>query len=99
VLFHDMGNVFASTGDLFPSLVRWTQKNRSSCQLVSLSASCDFNFMAHAVGGGIRYKTPIGPVRLDVGYNLNPALFPIRSYSTFATVRQWNFFFSIGQTF
>jgi outer membrane protein assembly complex protein YaeT len=99
VIFHDMGNVFASTGDLFPSLVRWTQKNRSSCQLVSISASCDFNFMAHAIGGGIRYKTPIGPVRLDVGYNLNPALFPTRSYSTFATVRQWNFFFSIGQTF
>ncbi len=99
VLFHDMGNVFASTGDLFPSLIRWTQKNRQNCELVSLSATCDFNFMAHAVGGGVRYKTPIGPVRLDVGYNLNPAAFPIRSSSTFDTVRQWNFFFSIGQTF
>ena len=31
--------------------------------------------MVHAVGCGLRYKTPVGPVRLDVGYSLNPPRF------------------------
>lgn len=26
----------------------------------------------HSVGAGLRYITPIGPIRLDVGFNLNP---------------------------
>ena len=25
---------------------------------------------------GVRYKTPIGPLRVDFGYNLNPPYFP-----------------------
>ena len=26
----------------------------------------DFNYMVHAVGFGVRYKTPVGPVRVDL---------------------------------
>ena len=26
----------------------------------------------HSVGAGLRYITPIGPIRLDIGFNLNP---------------------------
>jgi outer membrane protein assembly factor BamA len=26
----------------------------------------------NSVGGGLRYSTPIGPIRLDIGHNLNP---------------------------
>jgi outer membrane protein insertion porin family len=53
------------------------------------------------VGTGIRYRTPIGPIRVDLGYNLNPPVFPIRQDVTphSETVRRFNFFFSIGQTF
>jgi outer membrane protein insertion porin family len=29
--------------------------------------------MQFAAGGGLRYQSPIGPVRLDVGYKLNPS--------------------------
>jgi outer membrane protein insertion porin family len=32
--------------------------------------------VSNAVGVGVRYKTPIGPVRFDFGYNLNPPAFP-----------------------
>ena len=32
--------------------------------------------VSHAVGIGVHYKTPIGPIRLDFGYNLNPPAFP-----------------------
>jgi outer membrane protein assembly factor BamA len=35
----------------------------------------DFDYMNHAVGFGIRYRTPIGPVRLDFAYSINPPRF------------------------
>ena len=35
----------------------------------------DFDYMVHAVGFGLRYRTPIGPVRVDLGYSINPPYF------------------------
>jgi hypothetical protein len=35
----------------------------------------DFDYMVHAVGFGLRYRTPVGPVRIDLGYTLNPPNF------------------------
>jgi outer membrane protein assembly complex protein YaeT len=99
VLFHDVGNVFAAAGDVFPSLFRVSQRNRQQCQTGTGTAPCDFNYASHDVGGGLRYRTPIGPVRVDFGYNLNPPTFPIRRVATFETLKHFNFFFSIGQTF
>ena len=34
----------------------------------------DFNLndLRYDVGPGLRYNTPIGPIRLDLGYQLNP---------------------------
>ncbi|MGB9892983.1 MAG: outer membrane protein assembly factor BamA, partial [Candidatus Saccharicenans sp.] len=34
----------------------------------------DFNFLElkQALGLGLRYKTPLGPIRIDMGWNLNP---------------------------
>jgi len=98
-----MGNVFASTSDLFPSLVHW----RERAELVSIpvppgsppAQSWNFNYLSHAVGGGIRYRTPIGPVRFDVSYNLNPPIFPIADLNRTEVLHRVNFFFSIGQTF
>jgi outer membrane translocation and assembly module TamA len=31
--------------------------------------------MVHAVGFGLRYRTPIGPFRVDLGYSINPPSF------------------------
>ena len=36
------------------------------------SKNLDFGDLRYAVGPGIRYQTPIGPARLDIGYQLNP---------------------------
>jgi hypothetical protein len=53
----------------------------------------------------LRYKTPIGPLRFDFGYNLNPTRYfqalPQGPTSTFETRRlgHFNVFFSIGQPF
>ncbi|MBV8894380.1 MAG: BamA/TamA family outer membrane protein, partial [Acidobacteria bacterium] len=110
-LFHDAGNVFDTGHDMLHSLARWRQPNPGACKNQSTYRQCDFNYVAHAVGVGIRYKTPIGPVRFDIGYNLNPPVFPSfqsvtnpntgKSSSSFTPQRlgHVNVFFSIGQTF
>ncbi|HKA02096.1 MAG TPA: BamA/TamA family outer membrane protein [Candidatus Solibacter sp.] len=61
VLFHDFGNIY-STINAFS--LRQTQRNLQ-----------DFNYMVHAVGFGVRYRTPIGPFRLDLAYSINPPYF------------------------
>jgi outer membrane protein insertion porin family len=103
VLFHDMGNVFATAADMTNSLLKFSQPNRSLC-LSPTAGSCNFNYVSHAVGAGARYRTPIGPVSFDVGYNLNPPAFPISAPPLPATpssqvLKHFNFFFNIGQTF
>lgn len=76
--------------------------------------NCSFNYFSHAPGIGMRYHTPVGPIRLDFSYNLNTPIFPVNiDYSKYTTsnpegplqnphvgeARHFNFFFSLGQTF
>ena len=80
-LFEDMGNVFTDGRTMLNNLLRWKQENPQNCLQPSAANpnsgnSCDFSYVSHAVGIGVRYKTPIGPVRFDFGYNLNPPAFP-----------------------
>jgi len=44
---------------------------------------------ANNVGLGLRYATPIGPIRFDIGQNLNPV----------SGIKSTNYFISIGQAF
>jgi outer membrane protein assembly complex protein YaeT len=50
-----------------------------------------------AVGPGLRYQTPIGPVRFDFGYQLNPI--PGLLVNGEPQSRRWRIHFSIGQAF
>ena len=75
-IFHDAGNVFTDSHDMFHNLLRWKQKNVPACLQQSTASQCDFSYISHAIGLGVRYKTPVGPVRFDFGYNLNPPAFP-----------------------
>ena len=115
VLFHDMGNAFEKSSQVWPSAIRIKQPHSYTCRNVSTTYStyntadtCDFNDFSHALGLGLRYHTPIGPVRGDFSYNLNPPIFPvIYDYTTASTAPNphvgqaghFNFFFSIGQSF
>ncbi len=66
--------------------------------------TCNFNYYSHAVGLGVRYNTPVGPIRLDLAYNLNPPVYPVfDDYTTrppyVGQASHFQFFFSIGQAF
>jgi outer membrane protein insertion porin family len=61
VLFHDMGNVYSTIDQIS---FRFHQTSNQ-----------DFNYMVQAVGFGIRYKTPVGPIRVDLSYSPNSPRF------------------------
>ena len=105
VVFHDMGNVFQNASDMFPSIKRFHQPDEETCANVSTSiGTCNFNYFSHALGLGARYKTPVGPIRVDFSYNLNPPKYPViydfnGSNPQEQQASHFNFFFSIGQSF
>lgn len=54
------------------------------------------------VGGGLRYQSPLGPVRVDIGYKLNPTDQDLDIYQGTNHGNAWNrigIHFSIGQAF
>lgn len=59
----------------------------------------DFNLddMRYSAGPGLRYNTPIGPIRLDLGYQLNPI--PNLLINGELQQRRYRIHFSIGQAF
>jgi len=99
VFFHDMGNVFATPNQIISGMLRIHQPSIAGCAPPNAQLGCNFAYNPQAIGTGIRYKTPVGPVRGDISYNLNPTRYPIRDESKVDTLSHWNFFFSIGQTF
>lgn len=53
-------------------------------------------------GGGFRYLSPIGPLRIDVGYKLNPTAQDLNRYGGVDHGNAWDrigIHFSIGQAF
>jgi outer membrane protein insertion porin family len=114
-VFYDMGNVFTAPHDMLKGLLRWHQASPQQCVAsgTPTSTACTdfdnngYDYTSNALGIGIRYRTPIGPLRFDFGYNLNPT-----QYLQFVTVPgttqsvlqgqhlgHFNVFFSIGQPF
>lgn len=43
----------------------------------------------NSIGGGLRYKTPVGPIRIDIGHNLNAE----------PGIKSTQFFITLGQAF
>ena len=53
--------------------------------------SRDGDFMRYTSGFGLRYDTPLGPIRADIGYQLNPP--------DNADFGRWQAYLSVGQAF
>ncbi len=121
--FIDSGNVFVRGRDIWASAVRFRQPNRAGCRdlngndqaapssehnSLAFNGLCSYNYFSHAVGVGARYATPIGPIRVDAAYNLNPPIYPqiqgfdlnnVNAAPNVGQASHFNFFFSIGQAF
>jgi len=86
-LFYDGGNVYSrltriSFRSNLPSPTITLQNPAlppSSTNLPMCTANCsnELNYFAHTFGLGFRYKTPVGPIRIDLGYQPNRPRFVI----------------------
>ena len=77
-LFYDGGNVFSKVDRI---TLRWSSprpifdpNNPKQCLY---NCSNELNYFSHTVGIGVRYATPVGPIRVDLGYQLNRPTFVI----------------------
>jgi outer membrane protein insertion porin family len=96
VLFHDMGNVYQ---DIDHISFRFRQRDIQ-----------DFDYAVQSVGFGIRYRTPIGPIRADFSFSPNAPRFYgfagtyqqlIMNQGVLTTqkINLFQFHFSLGQTY
>ncbi|MBV9082260.1 MAG: BamA/TamA family outer membrane protein, partial [Acidobacteriaceae bacterium] len=96
VIFHDAGNVYDKIDDFS---LRFRQRNLQ-----------DFNYTVQSVGLGFRYRTPIGPIRLDLSFSPDaPRFFGLKgtlqdlinntAVSTVQKINAFQFHFSLGQAF
>jgi len=60
-------------------------------------SSLSLSDLHYDVGPGLRYQTPVGPIRFDIGYQLNPI--PGLLLNGSPQTRRWRMHFSIGQAF
>jgi outer membrane protein assembly factor BamA len=122
-LFYDGGNVYSRLSRIsfrthLPSPTLALQNPSqppSSTNLPMCVTNCsnELNYFSHTAGLGFRYKTPVGPIRIDFGYQLNRPLFivPIPCPSNTPTcvagslgqkstrLTGFQVFFNLGSTF
>ncbi|HJW93665.1 MAG TPA: outer membrane protein assembly factor BamA [Thermoanaerobaculia bacterium] len=58
-----------------------------------------FNDLRYGVGTGIRYLSPVGPIRFDVGYNLHRRILRFDSDGNAVRERALSYFLTLGYAF
>jgi outer membrane protein insertion porin family len=93
-IFYDGGNVY---DDIYHITLAWKSKSLT-----------DLNYWSNTVGIGLRYPTPVGPVRVDFGVLLNPAQYEYTPVATqtnpnpapqLINTPRFGFSFNIGPVF
>jgi len=112
-LFYDAGNVFSSVRQITlrsaPAAPVFSPAQPNVCLT---NCSNQLNYFSHTIGFEFRYHTPIGPVSVDLAYQLNPARFliptgntatctntPTVTCLTTSRLPAFQFFVNLGTTF
>lgn len=113
-LFYDAGNVYSKLSRI---TLRWSSAkpsfDNSSAPQCQFNCTNELNYLSHTIGFGFRYATPVGPIRVDLGYQLNRPFFvvpiPCPSNTPSCTTGSLGFqatqlprfqvFFNLGSTF
>jgi len=92
-VFYDAGNVY-------------TDINHISFAWKPPANNNNLPYFSHTVGVGVRYPTPVGPVRVDFGYQLNPPHYAGEEFPSSGppipkefALPHFQFFFNIGPVF
>jgi outer membrane protein assembly factor BamA len=96
VAFEDAGNIYTTVRDF--KLLKFTQNSPT-----------DFNYDVQAAGLGLRYRTPVGPLRFDVAYSPNIPRYDVCTNTSLAAcpmgdvevlrLPRFQFVLSVGQSF
>lgn len=114
-LFYDGGNVYSRLDRI---TLRWapptpvfvpaypglppSRFNPTRCEF---NCTNELNYFSNTVGFGLRYATPVGPLRVDLGYQLNRAQFVIPCPNAAPLCQQgtrlpaFQFSFNLGSSF
>lgn len=86
-IFYDGGNVYSRLSQIsFRSTLpspTFTLTNPAlapgptNLPVCATNCTNQLDYFAHTIGLGLRYKTPVGPIRIDLGYQLNRPSFVI----------------------
>jgi outer membrane protein insertion porin family len=86
-IFYDGGNVYSRLSQIslrtrLPAPTFTLQNpalppGPTNLPVCATNCTNQLDYFAHTVGFGVRYKTPVGPIRIDLGYQLNRPLFVI----------------------
>jgi outer membrane protein assembly factor BamA len=111
-IFYDAGNVFPSireitlrTSSPLPTIGNETGPNGLPSTVCLTNCTNQLRYFSHTVGFELRYGTPIGPVALDLGYQLNPGSFvsPVTINGNpgvgVSRLSGFQFFINLGTTF
>jgi len=114
-VFYDGGNVYSK----LPRInLRWSPPvpvfkpaypnqppGRFNPTLCEFNCTNELNYFSHTIGFGLRYGTPVGPIRIDMGYELNQPEFVIPCKNAAALCQQgtrlprFQVFFNLGSSF
>src|SRR3984957_131426 len=119
--FYDGGNVYSRLNRI--TLRAYSPKpvfvladpsqpaSASNPTLCVYNCTNELNYFAHTIGFGIRYATPVGPIRIDLGYQINRPFFVVPCVSSTlgtpptplclkgAQLPKLQIFFNLGSTF
>ncbi|MGH9680990.1 MAG: BamA/OMP85 family outer membrane protein, partial [Candidatus Acidiferrales bacterium] len=111
-IFYDAGNVFSNVRQItlraappLPVLGSTTGANGQPTTVCLTNCGNELNYFSHTVGFEFRYSTPIGPVAIDLGYQLNPGRFVYPTTINgnpgvgLSRVPAFQFFVNLGSTY